>query len=74
MRITEDCINCGACAMECPTDAIYEPGMIPKIKEKLLSPISNEHFFIVKELCDKCFGFNQVRCITICPMDAIISK
>jgi ferredoxin len=24
--ITDDCINCGHCAKECPNQAIYEPG------------------------------------------------
>lgn len=24
--ITDDCINCGACEMECPNNAIYEGG------------------------------------------------
>ena len=27
IKITEDCINCGACEPECPNHAIYEPGM-----------------------------------------------
>ena len=26
MLITDDCINCGACAVECPMEAIFEPG------------------------------------------------
>lgn len=25
--ITDGCINCGYCELECPTQAIYEPGM-----------------------------------------------
>lgn len=25
--ITDDCINCGACEMECPNNAIYEGGV-----------------------------------------------
>ena len=25
IKITEDCINCGACEAECPNNAIYEP-------------------------------------------------
>ena len=27
IRITEDCINCGACEAECPNTAIYEGGV-----------------------------------------------
>lgn len=27
IKITEECINCGACEAECPNTAIYEGGM-----------------------------------------------
>jgi ferredoxin len=27
LKITEECINCGACEPECPNNAIYEPGV-----------------------------------------------
>ncbi|MEN2993400.1 MAG: 4Fe-4S dicluster domain-containing protein [Bacteroidia bacterium] len=27
IRITDDCINCGACEPECPNNAIYEGGV-----------------------------------------------
>ena len=27
IKITEDCINCGACEPECPNNAIYESGV-----------------------------------------------
>ncbi len=69
--ITEDCINCGACAVECPTEAIYEPGKSNEINGELYNPISEDHFFIVTEICNECAGFNKIRCIAICPMDAI---
>jgi ferredoxin len=26
IKITEECINCGACEPECPNNAIYEAG------------------------------------------------
>lgn len=74
MKITEDCINCGACALECPTEAIYEPGIVWKIKEKFMSPISKDHFFIITEICDECAGLNKIKCIAICPMNAIKRK
>ena len=27
IKITDECINCGACEPECPNNAIYEGGM-----------------------------------------------
>lgn len=74
MKITEDCINCGACVVECPTEAIYKPGIVWKIKEKFMPPISKEHFFIITEICDECSGLKKIKCIAICPMDAIKRK
>lgn len=71
MMITDDCINCGACAVECPTDAIFEPGESWRVDGKENAPISMEHFFIVTEFCDECSGINEIKCITVCPMDAI---
>ncbi len=69
--ITEDCINCGACAVECSTEAIYEPGESWEVNEKCFTPLSNEHFYIVNEICDECASFKKIKCISICPMDAI---
>jgi ferredoxin len=69
--ITDDCINCRACSVECPTEAIFEPGKNWKENGMNLAPFSDEHFFIVTSFCDECSGFNKIKCITICPMDAI---
>ena len=33
IRITEDCINCGACEPECPNNAIYEEDQPWKFSE-----------------------------------------
>lgn len=33
IRITDDCINCGACEPECPNNAIYENGAMWNIAE-----------------------------------------
>jgi ferredoxin len=72
--ITEDCINCGACAVECPTEAIFEPLEIWQINGKNFLPLSMEHFFINTEICDECSGLKKIKCIAICPMDAIKRK
>ncbi len=69
--ITDDCINCGACAVECPTEAIFELGQKYELYGKKNLPISTEHFFIVTEICTECSGLNEFKCIAICPMDAI---
>jgi len=52
IKITDDCINCGACEPECPNVAIYEPDTIWKLSEgtKLQDqsekdPVSDEFFF-----------------------------
>lgn len=34
LRITEDCINCGACEPECPNGAIYEGGDEWRLSDK----------------------------------------
>jgi ferredoxin len=34
IKITEDCINCGACEPECPNNAIYEGGLEWSIADK----------------------------------------
>ncbi len=33
IKITDDCINCGACEPECPNNAIYEPDSLWKMSE-----------------------------------------
>ena len=33
IKITDDCINCGACEAECPNNAIYGPDELWKYSE-----------------------------------------
>lgn len=68
--ITEDCINCGACAVECPTNAICKPAESKIVNGKYYSAISTEHFFILDKLCNRCAGFEMIKCVEICPMNA----
>lgn len=74
MIITEDCINCSACAVECPKEAILEPNKDWVYKGNIFEPLSMEHFFIVTEFCDECSGINEIKCIAICPMNAVQIK
>jgi len=71
MIINDDCINCGACASECPVDAIYEPNEKYELNGEINEPMSDEHFYIVTEICNGCIGLNEMKCESICPMDAI---
>ena len=71
MIITNNCINCGACASVCPAKAIFQPNKIWRTKNKSFKPLSSIHFFIVPQICNQCIGFNTFQCIEICPMNAI---
>jgi len=57
MKITEDCISCGACQPECPTNAIHE---------------GPETYLISPKICDGCKGYNAPQCVDICPVDCIV--
>jgi ferredoxin len=74
MEITDECINCGACAAECPTNAICEPGETKNMNGKYYSAISTEHFFILDDLCNDCAGFELIKCAEVCPMNAFQIK
>lgn len=57
MRITDECIACGACETECPVGAISEGDTI---------------FEIDPDKCVECEGyFDEPQCVSICPNDAI---
>lgn len=57
-KITEDCINCGACEPECPNEAITE---------------GDEVYVIDPEKCTECIGFyDESQCAAVCPVDACI--
>ncbi|WP_341657455.1 4Fe-4S binding protein [Blattabacterium cuenoti] len=88
IKITEKCINCGACEPECPNRAIYEGGKKWRMsdgtslkKKKILDidptrfqePKRKDIYFIVPEKCTECVGFyDQPQCIIICPVQCCI--
>ncbi len=56
--ITDDCINCGACAPECPNEAISEGDSI---------------YVINPELCTECVGFHEKEaCQAVCPVECCL--
>lgn len=71
MKIHDNCIDCGACREECPSGAIYPPGMPWKREEELKPAISDKIYYLVPELCSNCSGQKALLCLQICPMRAI---
>jgi len=57
-KITEECINCGACEPECPNQAITA---------------GDEIYIIDPAKCTECVGhFDASQCAAVCPVDACI--
>ena len=57
LYINEDCINCGACEPECPTESIIE---------------GEEIYEINPDTCLECEGhFDEPVCIVLCPVECI---
>jgi len=58
-KITEECINCGACEPECPNQAITA---------------GDEIYIIDPAKCTECVGhFDASQCAAVCPVDACIA-
>jgi ferredoxin len=58
MKITEECISCGACVPECPTEAINEGDTI---------------YVIDANVCVECVGhFDSPQCVASCPVECIV--
>jgi ferredoxin len=71
--ITEECINCGACARECPNNAIYEGGKNWELNGVEHSPLREDVYYIVPDKCTECVGFfEQEQCAAVCPVDCCI--
>ncbi|MDQ6951798.1 MAG: YfhL family 4Fe-4S dicluster ferredoxin [Mariprofundales bacterium] len=57
LMITQECINCGVCELECPNGAI---------------DLGDEIFQIDPELCTECVGhFAESQCQIVCPVECI---
>lgn len=58
MKITEECISCGACVPECPTESITEGDTI---------------YVINQTTCVECDGhFDEPQCLSVCPVESIV--
>ena len=57
MKITEECISCGACEADCPVDAISE---------------GDTQYVIDLDVCVECVGYHDTsQCVEVCPVDCI---
>ncbi|WP_185862036.1 4Fe-4S dicluster domain-containing protein [Blattabacterium cuenoti] len=81
IKITEECINCGACEPECPNKAIYEGGKKWSISDGTSKPYKpifykpkrKDIYFIISEKCTECIGFyDQPQCMTVCPVHCCV--
>ena len=80
IKITEECINCGACEPECPNNAIYEGGVEWAISdgtvvdaEQRMAPISVDIYYITPNKCTECQGFHEEpQCAAVCPVDCCV--
>lgn len=58
LKITEECISCGACEPECPNKAITEGTSI---------------YVINPERCTECVGaYDSSKCVEVCPVDSCV--
>jgi ferredoxin len=72
-KITEECINCGACEPECPNTAIYSGGTPYELGGKTFDALSKDFYYIVPEKCTECVGhFDQEQCAAVCPVDCCV--
>ncbi len=85
IKITEECINCGACEPECPNTAIYEGGNLWELGGKTYNedepaPLTGDNtffksdvFYIVPDKCTECKGFHdEPQCAAVCPVDVCV--
>lgn len=84
IKITEECINCGACEPECPNTAIYEGGVDWELAGTHYSGgdaapsgakefYSTDFFYIVPDKCTECKGFHdEPQCAAVCPVDCCV--
>jgi ferredoxin len=57
-KITEECINCGACEPECPNQAISAGDTV---------------YVIDFNKCTECVGsFEESQCAAVCPVDCCV--
>jgi ferredoxin len=60
MKISDDCISCGACEPECPNESITQGDTV---------------YVIDAAKCTECAGvYDSPKCVEVCPVDGCIVK
>ena len=80
IKITDACINCGACEPECPNNAIYEGDDVWKFSDGTTlqdttthNPLEEDFYYIVTDKCTECIGFfDEPQCAAVCPVDCCL--
>ena len=72
IKITDECINCGACEPECPNEFTLMDGT-PANAEQRFAPISVDTYYITPNKCTECQGFHEEpQCAAVCPVDCCV--
>ena len=57
-KITEECVSCGSCELECPNQAISE---------------GEDTYVVDPDRCTECVGaYDSSKCAEICPVEALV--
>lgn len=73
LKITEDCISCGACQAECPNEAVIAGGEGYELNGASYPALSEDTYYIVPEKCTECVGFHdEPMCSSVCPTDSAV--
>ena len=83
IKITDECINCGACEPECPNNAIYEGGVEWAISDG--TTVKGTYALVDGTIVDvaqrnapiavdtECQGFHEEpQCAAVCPVDCCV--
>jgi ferredoxin len=61
VKITDICINCGACIDECPVEAILDDSE---------NPTGEEIYYVQEDKCVECVGYyDEPACAAACPTE-----
>ena len=69
LLITDDCIDCNACEIECPNNAIYNAGDSWELHGEEHDALNDDHTYIAYDKCTECVGYyDEPQCIAACPV------